>query len=49
MIQNPRRNSISQRVNDRRKRRREQEEFLMEGDEDPELVHILNEEEENGP
>jgi len=46
MEQNPRRNSIAQRVNDRRKRRREQEEFLMEGEEDQDLVHILNEEED---
>ena len=43
MEQNPRRNSIAQRVNDRRKRRREQEEFLMEGEEDPQLVQILSE------
>jgi hypothetical protein len=33
-------------VNERRKRMRQQEEFLMEGEEDPELVEILNEDEE---
>jgi len=39
MEQNPNpRNSIAQRVNERRNRRRQQEEFLMEGEDDPELV-----------